>query len=116
MAETQSDLAQYQTDHDLLVTLNERVKNLIDHVTSVVNANDRLAGDHENRIREIERGQEAQRASSKTWRYIIGISLPVLLMVVSWLYLQFYTVSSTLDSRISKAITTQLTNYSLIKN
>jgi hypothetical protein len=54
MAETQSDLAQYQTDHDLLVTLNERVKNLIEHVTSVVSSNDRLAGDHEGRIRMLE--------------------------------------------------------------
>ena len=47
MAETQTDLAKYQTDHDLLVTLNEQVKQL---TIAVTKKND----DHEARIRSYK--------------------------------------------------------------
>jgi hypothetical protein len=47
MAETQNDLAQYQTDHDLLILLNERVRALTEAVT---NKN----ADFEARIRILE--------------------------------------------------------------
>lgn len=48
MAETFKDIAEYQTDHDLLIVLNERVSTLI---VAVGNKND----DHEIRIRWLEK-------------------------------------------------------------
>lgn len=47
MAENPSDLAHYQSDHDLLVVLNERVSALTTAVES-------KSLDHEARIRAIE--------------------------------------------------------------
>lgn len=50
MAETQQDLAHYQSDHDLLILLNERVTALTEAVSS-------KTGDHEARIRSLEQKQ-----------------------------------------------------------
>lgn len=115
MSETQADLAHYQTDHDLIVGLVKDVGHLSGDVAKLSDAVSKKNDDHEARLRIIEQKVEDQRASSKTWRYIIGFGLPVVFACVGWLFLQFYTVETTLDSRISKAINTSLTNYSLIK-
>lgn len=48
MAETLKEIAEYQSDHDLLIVLNERVATLI----LAVNAKN---GDHEERIRWLEK-------------------------------------------------------------
>lgn len=48
MAETLKDLAEYQSDHDLLIVLNERVSALITAVSAKNN-------DHEERIRWLEK-------------------------------------------------------------
>lgn len=50
MSETQTDLAHYQSDHDLLILLNERVSSLTEAVSS-------KTGDHEARIRALEQRQ-----------------------------------------------------------
>lgn len=47
MTDTQADIAQYQSDHDLLILLNERVRALTDAVTS-------KSTDFEARIRILE--------------------------------------------------------------
>lgn len=107
--ETSSPLAEYQTDHDLLVVLNERVGALTVAV-------DRKNNDHEERIRTLETEIDGQVAASTLWRYVVGITLPIVFIALGWIFVQFYTLESTLDKRISTAITTSLTNYSLIKN
>jgi len=71
MAETQTDLAKYQTDHDLLVTLNEQVKQL---TIAVTKKND----DHEARIRVLEITSNGQVSSARTWRFALTTALTVL--------------------------------------
>jgi hypothetical protein len=115
MSETQSDLAHYQSDHDLIVGLVKDVGHLSGDVAKLSEAVSKKNDDHEGRIRILEAKTEDQRASSKTWRFIIGVGLPIVFACLGWLFLQFYTLESTLDSRITKAINTSLTNYSLIK-
>lgn len=109
MATTQSDLAEYQTDHDLLVVLNERVFAL---TTAVEKKNN----DHETRLRLLEAGQEEQRGASKTWRIVFSALLAISIPAVAWLYTQFYTSESTFDKRVNYAITSTLKNYSLIQH
>jgi hypothetical protein len=76
MAETQQDVAQYQSDHDLLVKLNERVDGL---TRAVEKKND----DHETRIRDLESKVDAQESSARTWRYVVSIALVILGLGVS---------------------------------
>lgn len=47
MSENPRDLAEYQSDHDLLILLNERVGKLTE-------ALEKKTGDHETRIRVLE--------------------------------------------------------------
>lgn len=108
MAENPKELAEYQSDHDLLVVLNERVLILTKAV-------EKKSDDHEIRIRTLESISEDFASSSRTWRYIVGITLPVLFVALGYIFAQFYTLASTLDKRINTAITTQLIDYSLIK-
>jgi hypothetical protein len=61
MSETNTDLAQYQSDHDLLVRIDERTTTLHTKV-------DKLTDDHETRIRTLEK--EANRWIGK--QSIIG--------------------------------------------
>lgn len=56
-----------------------------------------------------------------SWAQGMGTTLSVVLSLivvpaVAWLFIQVYTVQSTFDKRVNSAITTQLTNYSLIKH
>lgn len=76
-------IAQYQSDHDLLVTLNERMANLIGHVESMVASNKTLADDHETRIRELEQKSESQEASARTWRYALSIAITILTLAIA---------------------------------
>ena len=48
IAETTAELAQYQSDHDLLVRIDERMNGMHEKITT-------LTDDHEARIRELER-------------------------------------------------------------
>ena len=41
-------------DHDLLITLNERVSNMIIKLDDILEAHGILSGDHEDRIRRLE--------------------------------------------------------------
>jgi len=116
MAETLADLAHFQTDHDLLIGVTKDIAHLSSDVNKLSEAVTKKNDDHEARLRDLEQKTEDQRASSKTWRFIIGICLPVVFTAIGWLFLNSYTLNSTLDARISKAINTSLTNYSLIKN
>lgn len=55
-----------------------------------------------------------------SWAQGMGATLSIVLSLivipsVAWLFIQVYTLESTLDKRITNAITTQLTDYSLIK-
>lgn len=56
-----------------------------------------------------------------SWAQGVGTTLSVVLSLivvpaVAWLFIQVYTIQSTFDKRVGNAITTQLTNYSLINN
>lgn len=71
MTETLPELAQYQTDHDLLVVLNERVGALTDAVKE-------KNTDHETRIRGLESRTDSIESSRTTWNYVVGIALTIL--------------------------------------
>jgi hypothetical protein len=116
MAETLPDLANYQSDHDLIVGLVKDVGHLSGDVGKLTEAVNKKNDDHEGRIRMLERSSEDQRSSSRTLRYILGFTVPIIFAMVGWLFVSFYTEQSTLDARISRAINTSLINYSLIKN
>jgi hypothetical protein len=104
MAETQSDLAHYQSDHDLLIGLTKDVAHLSLSVTDLNTAVTKKNDDHEARLRVLESKVEDQRSTSTTWRFVIGVGLPVVFACIGWLFLQTYTLNSTIDSRISRAI------------
>lgn len=74
--------AQYQTDHDLLVTLNERMSNLIKALDGVVASNKILSDDHETRLRTLEQQSEAQASSARTWRYGLSIAMTILGLLI----------------------------------
>lgn len=108
MTETLKDIAEYQSDHDLLVVLNERVAKL----TLAV---EKKADDHEGRLRELEADVEGIKSTSQVWRYVLGIVLPMIVAAMGWQFIQFYSLNSTLDKRISTTIISALSDYSLIK-
>lgn len=116
MAETLPELAHYQSDHDLLIGLTKDVAHLSTTVSQLNDAVSKKNDDHEARLRLLEQKVEDQRSTSKTWRFIIGVGLPIVFASIGWLFLNLYSLESTLDKRIGNAITSSLTNYSLIKN
>lgn len=65
----------------------------------------------------LQVGNIARRIS---WINGMGTTLSVVLSLivipaVAWLFIQVYTLQGTFDKRVNNAITTQLTNYSLIR-
>jgi hypothetical protein len=74
--ETERSLAEYQTDHDLLVALNVRVEGLTKAV-------DKKNDDHEARIRELETTVDTIESSRRTWNYVVSIALALLGLVVA---------------------------------
>jgi hypothetical protein len=96
-------------------SLTKDVAHLSLSVTDLNTAVTKKNNDYEARLRVLESKVEDQRSTSTTWRFVIGVGLPVVFACIGWLFLQTYTLNSTIDSRISRAINTSLTNYSLIK-
>jgi hypothetical protein len=106
MPDAKRELNEYQTDHDLLIRLDTRMADLI-------RAMDELKGGTNDKIKDHDRAI----TSLIFWRGIsqgVGICVVFLLAALGWLYISYFQLSSTLDSRISKAITSQLDNYGLI--
>lgn len=77
---TQDPVGEYQTDHDLLIRLDEKVSALHPKL-------DKLTDDHEARIRILEQKVEDQRSSARTWRYGLTIAISVLGLLVGVLAL-----------------------------
>jgi len=50
-------VAQYQTDHDLLVELRTEFRAMREDIKGLKKSNDDISGDHETRIRALERQQ-----------------------------------------------------------
>jgi hypothetical protein len=76
MAENPTDLSQHQSDHDLLVILNERVGTL---TLAVEKKND----DREGRIRLLESDMDGLQLSSRTWKYVMFIAMGLLALIVA---------------------------------
>lgn len=55
MAENPMDLAAYQNDHDLLVSLSTEMRLLREDIKEMKSGNSLTLQDHENRLRFIER-------------------------------------------------------------
>jgi hypothetical protein len=57
MAETTSDLAQYQTDHDILIEVRTEMRLLRETVKNSFDSGTKQLDDHEARIRVLEHGR-----------------------------------------------------------
>lgn len=71
------ELTEFQTDHDLLVTLNERMSNVSKDIGKLTEAAQVKNEDHEKRIRELERTTGDMQSSSKTWRFVTTIAFSI---------------------------------------
>jgi hypothetical protein len=76
MPDNPRELAEYQSDHDLLVVLNERVATL---TIAVERKND----DHEARIRDLESAVEGAQSSNRTWKYVVAIAMGILTLIIA---------------------------------
>lgn len=106
---------EYQNDHDVLIEVRTVQRGMREDIQNLTKAIDVKTLDHETRIRDLEGESKSAAASAKTWRLILGISVPLIVLALGWVYVDFSTLESTLDKRISTAITLSLRNYSLIK-
>jgi hypothetical protein len=112
MAETQTDLANYQSDHDLLIRVDTRMVDLIRSVDEMkVGTNEKIK-DHERRLLLVEQ----DNAASTTWQRLLLTAISGLVIALGWFYLSYYNLAAGIDARIQRDITTNLENYSLIKN
>ncbi len=76
-------LQQYQTDHDLLVTLNERMSNLIEHVKNSTDTNKQAIEGHEERLRTLEKDSTDMKTSQRNWRFYLSTAIAFLSLVVA---------------------------------
>lgn len=77
MTETTAELAQYQTDHDILIELRTEMRLLRDTVKESFDGTKTVLNDHEARIRGIEK--EANRWIGR--QSIIGGAIGVAVMI-----------------------------------
>jgi hypothetical protein len=77
MAETQRDIAEYQSDHDLLTRIDERTLNLVQTVEKLTAAISNKTDDHEARIRKNELTIESMKTSSTVWRYALSVAITI---------------------------------------
>jgi hypothetical protein len=87
------DLSEFQTDHDLLVTLNERMSNVSKDIGKLTEAAQVKNEDHEKRLRELETKTGDMQSSARTWRFaisiafsIIGLGLTVIGLLLAFLH------------------------------
>lgn len=102
------ELSEYQTDHDLLIRLDTRMADLVRSMEELKGGTNKRIDDHDRTI-----------ANLIFWRGVsqgVGICVVFLIAVLGYIGASYFQLSSTLDARISKAITTQLDNYGLIHN
>jgi hypothetical protein len=57
MVDTTPELAQYQSDHDLLIELRTEFRGMREDIKGLKDSNDTISDDHEQRIRALERQQ-----------------------------------------------------------
>jgi hypothetical protein len=77
MTETQRDLAEYQSDHDVLVRLDTKMDIMSTSMDRLTDATTRKTDDHERRIRANETDITEIKASSRAWRYILSFAIAV---------------------------------------
>jgi hypothetical protein len=72
MADTTPELAQYQTDHDLLIELRTEFRAMRDDIKGLKRSNETISDDHEQRIRGLERKQYAIGGAASAVGIIAG--------------------------------------------
>ena len=77
MAETQRDLAEYQSDHDIIVRLDTKMDIMTATVEKLTDAMTRKGDDHEVRLRRSEGDIIDIRSSSRTWRFILSFAIAI---------------------------------------
>jgi hypothetical protein len=77
------DLAEYQTDHDLLVTLNERMRNFGTDIKTLTEAAQTKNEDHEKRLRVLEQTTGDMQSSARTWRFVASIAFSIVGVVLT---------------------------------
>jgi hypothetical protein len=87
------DLTDFQTDHDLLVTLNERMSNVSKDIGKLTEAAQVKNEDHEKRIRVLETTTGDMQSSARTWRFaisiafsVVGVGLTIIGLVLAFLH------------------------------
>jgi len=82
-------IQEYQSDHDLLVRLDERMAGMSKSLEELSGANTTKNDDHEKRLQAAEAGISNMHASHMVWRFVftsalslIGLGLTLLAFVV----------------------------------
>lgn len=70
MAETTTDLAQYQTDHDILIELRTELRLLREAIKESSDGVSRRLDDHETRIRSLEDTRQANEGRSGAFSWL----------------------------------------------
>lgn len=83
MAETQRDIAEYQTDHDIIIEMRADFRGMRSDIQRLTDATTTKTDDHETRLRLVEKAVEAQAASAKTWRYGLSVVLALLTLALT---------------------------------
>jgi hypothetical protein len=90
MADTQTDIAQYQSDHDLLIELRTEMRGMRGDIKGLSASTSATISDHETRIRLNEKDIEAIKTSSSTWRFMLTTGLTILGVVVAIIALKYH--------------------------
>lgn len=90
MAENPSEIAQYQTDHDLLIELRTEMRGMRYDIKGLSDSTARTISDHETRIRLNEKDVENIKSSSATWRFMLSTGLTVLGIVVAIIAVKYH--------------------------
>jgi hypothetical protein len=77
MAENPREIAEYQSDHDLIVRVDERTLTISENIEKLSYALQRKTDDHETRLRATETAVTEIKASSRAWRYILSFAIAI---------------------------------------
>jgi hypothetical protein len=81
MAETTTDLAQYQTDHDILIELRTEMRLLRQAIKDSADGTQRTLDNHEERIRVLEDAHTAEQGRNTAFSWIGGITYAAIALI-----------------------------------
>jgi hypothetical protein len=86
-----SDIDKLQSDHDLLVRLDERSANIEKALLEIKDSTKIKNEDHEQRLRTLEAKQIDMESSARTWRFVlttaislVGLAVGIIGLIISF--------------------------------